>query len=606
MDGKTFASSWGGIDKKLVKLASVFALLGSFALAFCFWIQRNRVALPSVTSKAGKALLRQYQSVTHDIWLILLMVAISWLVFKVYISRRKERNSQKQLRKDFLERLLGFVKNNLVVSILFVAYAFAMVAGTTYLYKDMIGWYPGLLEGHLLDNFSIKSSFVKETMRRTDYRFFPLAHQDLHVLSWFTVNIKTWMLFNVAELVGIVLLCMNFLNSFKRDASTEQSTLLLLTVLFLIHPSTGVTFFHVIYCERILCLVFALYITSYINYKNTQNNSSFYLTLLWALIGIYVKDIAVVLFVVPPACLWAAGTIAAQGKKISNSFILEKCLCCLAPIFATSYIILAFVPSTFAADQAYNKDAIHGIFLDLRMVAFLIICLIRAGMIFNRRINFSILDAINVAAFAYGISLVLTYSFNASDYLSLPVQMVAAINIGWAWICFIESLDLRMLEAAKKNLMAISILFVAILTEHVLLAGASFAKAVTKVKSEQNYIQSVYSRLFDVSREIRGSGADVVILIEKSSRFSAYRHLSRIPYRSLVEYSSSKFIVSDGVNKGQEYHPKVGDIIVNFGSSGLHEISSSSIKKLELEVLYKHNLQRGNGNIFRIASILFK
>jgi hypothetical protein len=267
---------------------------------------------------------------------------------------------------------------------------------------------------------------------------------------------------------------------------------------------------------------------------------------------------------------------------------------------------LAFVPSTFAADQAYNKDAIHGIFLDLRMVAFLIICLIRAGMIFNRRINFSILDAINVAAFAYGISLVLTYSFNASDYLSLPVQMVAAINIGWAWICFIESLDLRMLEAAKKNLMAISILFVAILTEHVLLAGASFAKAVTKVKSEQNYIQSVYSRLFDVSREIRGSGADVVILIEKSSRFSAYRHLSRIPYRSLVEYSSSKFIVSDGVNKGQEYHPKVGDIIVNFGSSGLHEISSSSIKKLELEVLYKHNLQRGNGNIFRIASILFK
>jgi hypothetical protein len=58
-----------------------------------------------------------------------------------------------------------------------------MVAGTTYLYADLIGWYPDLINGHYLDNFSIKESFAKETMRRADFRFFPLAHQNIHILS---------------------------------------------------------------------------------------------------------------------------------------------------------------------------------------------------------------------------------------------------------------------------------------------------------------------------------------------------------------------------------------------------------------------------------------
>ena len=66
-----------------------------------------------------------------------------------------------------------------------------MISGTTYLYKDLVGWYPDLTKGYFLDNFAARGSFIDETMRRTDYRFFPLAHQDLHILSWFTIHIKT-------------------------------------------------------------------------------------------------------------------------------------------------------------------------------------------------------------------------------------------------------------------------------------------------------------------------------------------------------------------------------------------------------------------------------
>ena len=150
-----------------------------------------------------------------------------------------------------------------------------MIAGTTYLYKDMLGWYPELIKGHFLDNFSVRRTFIEETMRRSDYRFFPLAHQDLHILSWFTIHIKTWMLFNVAELVGVLALSLRFLNNLEPDKQNRQSTVLLVTLLLLINPSTATTFFHVIYCERLLCLLFLLYITSYAEYIKNKKDQHF-------------------------------------------------------------------------------------------------------------------------------------------------------------------------------------------------------------------------------------------------------------------------------------------------------------------------------------------
>jgi hypothetical protein len=45
---------------------------------------------------------------------------------------------------------------------------------------------------HLLNNFSLCQVFLRETMRRDDYRFFPLVRQDLHILSWFTKYVKMW------------------------------------------------------------------------------------------------------------------------------------------------------------------------------------------------------------------------------------------------------------------------------------------------------------------------------------------------------------------------------------------------------------------------------
>ena len=584
--------------------------LGAIGLGLWWWVNQNASSLPSPDSKPGRALLRQYQGTVHDIWLILLVISLGYLINRIYTHTRRESFNPQEKPRGPIESMLGFIKNNPITIMIFIAYTVAMITGTTYIYKDMVGWYPDLVQGHFLDNFSIRGSFIGETMRRSDYRFFPLAHQDLHILSWFTIHIKTWMLFSAAELIGIVLLSTKFLNDLQLRKTAQQSTILLITCLLLIHPSTGTTFFHVIYCERLLCLVFMLYATSYVDYRKTGKTSSFYLTFLWALLGIYIKDIAILLFILPAASLWLTDNINKHNDRnniISQNLSLqrnnlEKWICSLVLVFSVSYIFLAFIPSSYAAEGAYNEDAAYKIILDFRFYIFAIIASTRIALILRHTITFNLLDAINVAAFAYAAALGLTYEFDASSYLSLPFQLIATINIGWAWIQTIERN--RRLKAKPGIKVAGAALASSIIVgiDHTT-AKNTFLNNISEQKFEQAYIQSTYEELYKISRKIRESGDDVNIIINQKSRLSAKRHLNRIPYKSLIEYEPDRdqFIVKDGAGKRMIYTPKVGDIVANLDKST--ELLDPILENIKTELIYRHNPSQRSGLILRITGI---
>ena len=357
-------------DIALRRLLIALFTISSLGMGCWLWMQHNRAFLPLPDSKSGRALLRQYQELTHDIWLILLLLAVGYLINRIYVSRQREAYKSDRTFPHPVKSCLRFFRNNPITTVLLIAYIVAMISGTTYLYKDMFGWYPDLVKGYFRDNFSVRDSFISETMRRTDYRFFPLAHQDLHILSWFSIHIKTWMLFSGAELIGIILLSVKFLNNLEERSWAKASTILLITSLLLIHPSTGTAFFHVIYCERLLCLAFMLYINAYLLHLKTRSHSTFYATLLWALIGIYIKDIAILLFIIPPASIWTANLSNTWRKSKSTSHFLssfnrgqqlEQWLCSHSIVFITSYIILALIPSSYASEVAYNDNTAYNI-----------------------------------------------------------------------------------------------------------------------------------------------------------------------------------------------------------------------------------------------------
>ena len=246
---------------------------------------------------------------------------------------------------------------------LFAGYTVAMVHGTNWMYPELVGWYSDIPDAHLLNNFSFKWAFLSETMRREDYRFFPLAHQDLHILSWFTPYVKVWMLVSAAELFTIVVVSAGFVRRLSRKAQAP-ALLLITSMLLLFHPATGMAFFQFTYCERFLTFLFALYCSVYLHHHQHRDEPSFYAALLFGLIGIFVKDIAVVLFVVPPAVVLIAGSLGlVEGRpswrdstqaQWAEAYRLELWLCSLALIFLLAYVVLTLLPSSFADDGFYN------------------------------------------------------------------------------------------------------------------------------------------------------------------------------------------------------------------------------------------------------------
>ena len=600
-----------GGDTALKRLLIAMCSISTLGMLCWVWVQNNRAFLPLPGTKPGRALLHQYQGLTHDIWLILLLVAVGYLINRIYVSRQREAHESDHTSQRLVKSCLQFIRNNPITTVLLVAYIVAMISGTTYLYRDMVGWYPDLVKGYFLDNFSVRDSFISETMRRTDYRFFPLAHQDLHILSWFSIHIKTWMLFSAAELIGIILLSMKFLNNLEERPWGRASTMLLITSLLLIHPSTGTAFFHVIYSERLLCLVFVLYINAYLIHIRTRSTSSFYTTLLWALIGIYIKDIAILLFIIPPASIWARDIIRIRLKTQHHkpNFIplardkkLESWLCSLSLLFITSYIILALIPSSYASEGAYNQNATYNISLDLRFYLFALIATARAVGIARKKNQFHLLDAINLSGFAYTLALAATYEFNASSYLALPFQLIATINIAWTWILLTEKYRDQSIREIKKIIGAVLAAIAIIGADHGT-AKNTFTKNTIEQKLEQSYIQLTYEKLDKISRKIRESGDDVNIIINKNSRFSVKRHLNQIPYRSLIEYMPSKkqFIIKDGALKGSIYTPKVGDLIANLDKK--ISLIEPILKNLETDLIYQHNPSERTGVIRRITAI---
>ena len=409
------------------------------------------------------------------------------------------------------------------------------------------------------------------------------------------------MLVSAAELIGILLLSIQFLNSLDAGKAAKQSTILLLTSLFLIHPSTGTAFFHVIYCERLLCLVFMLYITANCSYRITNQASFFYLTLLWALIGIFIKDIAIVLFVTPAASLWLADWIQ-NRKATSCTHTLEHWIISLSLVFAASYIVLALIPSSFAGGDAYNDNAPQTLVLDVRCYLFAAIAMIRAWGIAKGRLTFSILDSINLTAVAYAIALGVTYAFDANSYLSLPFQLIATINLGWAWMQLIETNPRIPKQQSLKITAAASASALIIAVDH-RMTSPNFTETINTQKAHQASTQATYEKLDRVSRKLRESKTNINLIISQDSSLSAKRHLNRIPYRSLIEYEPERkqYIIKDGANKGSIHTPQEGDIIANIDKN--IDSLSPILKTLQTELIYRHNPSDRSGVIFRVTGI---
>ena len=596
--------------KPLKWICGITIPLSLIGLGLWGWMLKNRDNLPAIGTEASQRLLGQYLATAHDIFLILLAITAVLLVRLISKFQRNEATETGRLQKPPLKALFDFGKEQPISLILFAAYTVAMVQGTTWFYPELVGWYSDVVSDHLLNNFSFHSEFISETMRRRDFRFFPLAHQDLHVLSWFTAYVKVWMLVSAAELIAIVVLSTRFIRRLSSIDDKQGAGILIITALLLmIHPSTAEGFFQLIYCERLLTLIFILYASSYLHYQKTNSNASFYSTFMFGLIGIFIKDIAAILFIIPPITSIAFGFLGWDKnhdkwslnslKKFLKDYRLELWLLTLISIFIFSYTYLSLLPSSYISQGSYSDKSESSIEFDWRFTFLILLTTSRLIMAGLGRLRLQLLDALNIASISYAGALFILVSFKSYSYLSLPVHLVTTLNIVWLWSSALAPQINRKLPwritAAIGTTAAVIVL---ILESNP--GQPSFTKTVQWIKNRQSSWLGAYTKVNEIAREIRQKGEPVNIIYNSNSWFSRERHLGKINYDRLIGFDpdDNSLRIEDGIDSGAQYSPLPGDLILNIDKSiySLKPIFSNS----SYEQLYRHNKTDDSGAIYRL------
>ena len=592
----------------LAWINTVASVLIGLGLGGWLWLMQHRNLLPSPEVSAGKTLLKQYQATSHDLFLALLALSVLTLLVLIRRAQHEQRQQQPtQQRATPGNPLLRFTRQHPLVLALFAGYTVAMVHGTTWMYPELVGWFKDIPEEHLLNNFSFRHDFLRETMRRDDYRFFPLAHQDLHILSWFTGYVKVWMLVSAAELFTIVVVSARFVR--RLSGRTQIPALLLITsLLLLFHPATGMAFFQFSYCERFLTFILALYCGAYLHHHQHRDKASFYAALLFGLIGIFIKDIAVVLFVVPPAVMLIAGSLGlVEGRPSWTSssraewveaYRLELWLCSLALIFLLAYVVLSLLPSAFANKGSYNKNKGFLFAPDWRFWCLIGFCLVRAASISLGRSRVTLLDGLNLAALSYGAGLLVLIGFESHKYLSLPVQWVTVLDLCFIWTCWISPALERRSSARLAGAVGSAVVLGSIGLDH--LQPPNVAASVGTIKVRQQSWLEAYQAIDATTAPIRTRGEAINLIYSKQSWFSAKRHLGRLRFDRLIEFDPqrNRFSVEEGTGKGETYTPQVGDLLftIDKDASTLQPL----LERWPTQLLYQDNNGQKNGRIFRI------
>lgn len=564
----------------------------------------NGFHLPPANSAEGKQWLLAYNHISHAVLLSLVGIVVIALLIKGQFSRPLLKPAQ----RSWGQRLRIAVSQQPFVLVLFTGYAVAMVQGTTWFYPEFPDLYSTISNSHLLDHFRLQERFIAETMERNSFRFFPLAHQDLHLLSLITPYVKVWMLVSAAELFTTIVLSWKVVRGLTQwrasaipttsiQAPKNDGLLLIISLLFLFHPATGWGFFQLVYSERLLTVLFAGFIFFYWRFQEFGQRRDAYHCLICALIGIFVKDIGVVLFVTP-----ALFTLLSAPRGIPSSikrFPLERWLCGLIPLVVVSYVVLSLIPSLYAQTTPFDSEGRFSIEADWRLIGLLAVSSVRVLNIARGRLQPNLIDGLNLAGLGYAGALFVSVGYPFASFWTLPVQLVIVMNLAILWSVWMAPWLRRWLtpHAAPAFVVpaigAVSCMAM-IGLEH--LEGDSFSKRVIQIKTSQQQWVHTYDAMEQRAKEAKQQGETVNVIFMRSY-FNA-NTLQRLKVDRLIEYDRKQFTytVVEGIGRGQNYQPGKGDFLLIIDKRQRSDLGQDGKNYQEI---FRHGTSRRGGRIFR-------
>ena len=575
----------------MLAIATLCLVLSGIALSALAWLSGHRNLLPPPDSPAGLDLLAHYNASVHQVFFVGLGLLVLTLAIKAWRADHQQPFGSP----------LATLRANPIATAVLVAYGLWMVQESSWFYKEILTWYDDVLADQLLNNFSWRESFLSESLGRNDYRFFPLSHQDLHLLSWFTPYTKVWGVVNAAEWIATVLLIDAIASrSLPRHASAPAS-LLITTILYGFTSAAAYNYFQFIYSERLLCLLLALYVFLYQRYQQERQPRDATLTSLVALLAIFLKDSAILLVSLPPLLTLIAGAKrdGSLMRTLRSCYSLELALLALVPIFLASVLWLSVLPSFYAAVERYDAGLRFSRFApDWRWLVLILFLGLRVRAVLRRQRTADLIDSVNVAAIGYSLALYALVGFESSNYMALPVQLVVVLDLLIVWHHWLAPKLGQQLTPRRTGFAGAAISLGIVALEH---TGAnSFLHRQQTVSATHRSWEATFRAMEKRARKAREAGQTVNIIYSKSW-FKHSDYLKTLPYHRLIyldpDTHQARVIDGLGSDTDKPYTAQPGDFFLDLDSG--HKLDKYKIDLSRYDVIYRFDPNVSNGRIFR-------
>ena len=578
------------------------ALIVSAVLAL--WLQYGANGFSTLPETTKESLLSQYNAIAHGGFVAVLAVLAGLLIRSIVNASAQETTPRPH--KSWLFAVTNFVKQHPVVTIVLSIYVVLMVQESSWFYKEILTWYDDIFSDQLLNNFSLREKLINETMGRNDFRFYPLSHQDLHALSWVTPYIKVWSLVSALELIATIILGCKLIERVNKNR-TSTSLILMGTLLFLFTSASAYNYFQFIYSERFLTFLLALYAYHYSVYLSAGRLTNGRLALLFALFIPFFKDTAVLLAVIPAATTIAAGSLGAMPSRPTwgstkpsqwiKAYALEIAIVSLALFFLASFAILSALPSLAADVPRYDAHLGFSVLaLDIRLIVFLGFIASRLWLIGRKQTNVTALDGLNFAALAYGFALYALVGLEGSNYMSLPIQFVAVLDILMIWESFVAPKLKQRMSSRQAQAVALGTTLLLLNIED--RQAATFRQRAQLISWKQRSWRTTLNEARAITKRAKENG-ETVNLIYSKGWFKHSDQMRALTYDRLVYYDidTRRYIIKAGIGKGELYTPQPGDYLVDIDTG--KKLTKYGIDLSNYDVLYQEDPNRQYARIFR-------
>lgn len=587
------------VNRLMLWLAVISSAVLLIGLGLASWLVQHREQVPDPLLPEGSALLGSYNSLAHQLWLVVLLLLIGLLLLAINRAAAPAPAPGEIQNKSLLRKAWEFMRRHPLSCGLLTVYALLMVSESSWFYKEIVTWFDDIHNGLLVDNFSPQASFIGEAWGRNDFRFFPLSHQDLHLLSWFTPYPKVWALVSAAELVATIGLSVAVVQQSLRPsnppAAKAPALLLIGCLLYLFTSSAAYNYFQFIYSERLLSLLLALFAFHWLQYRQTGDHRSGLLALIWALVGSFLKDTAIVLFVVPVL----ASLLTQPASQWTQQRRLELNLLSLVPFVLASATWLSLLPSLYLGDQRYDSSLRFSAFeLDIRTVVVLLFSVVRLVQWSRERqkFTFTVIDGLNLGAFAYALVLWALVGFKSTSYMALPVNLVAVIDMLMVWAVSISPWLLKRSGQRTTGAIGVGLSLSIVAVEHRF--AHHFQERFTSIRNTQRSWRGTFDQAQALALQSRRRGEPVNLIFSKSW-FKHSDYLRTLPYDRLIylDPDTGDSHVIDGIGQGERYRVQPGDLLLDLDSG--NKLKKYGIDLRGYRRIYDFDPTVSNGHIYR-------